>query len=747
MNKEITFKAKVIKNRYNSEDFKIYVVDVDDNIYKNIKTNKNKEYIIVGNTPNLIPDIEYSITATEEINKSFGYQYKVKNIRRDKPTDYNTSMNFFKEIITEKQAKTLLDVYPNIIDKVIKNDLDDVDLNKTKGIKEKTFNSIKNKIISNFCLIELVDTFGGLIDMNTIKKLYDTYGTTEAVKRELRKDPYKCLCKLSRVGFKTADSVLLNLQENNKLHPDKFKFSFDYELKFSEERMKACLVYMLEQNESEGNTLMMLKNARKECGKLVPECLDKFVTVIKNSKEDIHVDLENKTVSTQSAYESEMKIKYLVDEMVYNDCYKQWNSNYELYREVEGFAMTDEQLKTLDMMCNNNIGLLTAPAGSGKSMSVKALLNMLDDLHKTYTLMTPTGASSKVLSEYTKRECGTIHRQLKYNPSNKENKWGYNNSNKLDVDIIIIDEFSMVDIYLMSHVLDAVDIKKTKLLFVFDPFQLPSVGCGNIAQNLLSSNIVPTVFLSKIFRYNEGGLMEVATKIRNSERFVENGFKGNKVFGTNKDFIFCGLDDNKIPKQVLGIYNKMLNDGYDIEDIMILSSQNKGDYGTKNINKIIQSFLQKKRKTKFIMRGDTKFHEGDKIIQTVNNYKAITINEEETSIFNGNTGIIVKVWFDSIDINFDGTIVHYTKQELLQIELGYCISIHKSQGSSAKQVIVISPKAHTFMLNSNLLYVAVTRAKERVYMLGDINIINSAIKKKENFNRDTYLKQEYNKIA
>ena len=114
MNKEITFKAKVIKNRYNSEDFKIYVVDVDDNIYKNIKTNKNKEYIIVGNTPNLIPDIEYSITATEEINKSFGYQYKVKNIRRDKPTDYNTSMNFFKEIITEKQAKTLLDVYPNI---------------------------------------------------------------------------------------------------------------------------------------------------------------------------------------------------------------------------------------------------------------------------------------------------------------------------------------------------------------------------------------------------------------------------------------------------------------------------------------------------------------------------------------------------------------------------------------------------------------------------------------------------------
>jgi uncharacterized membrane-anchored protein len=128
MNNEVRFKATIIRNRFNGEDFKIYVVDVNKQIYSNIKGNKNIEYIIVGNTPNLIPDVEYEITATEEINKSFGIQYKVKTIKRDKPTDYNSSKSFLDEILTENQSEVLLSVYPNIIDKIVKNDLIDIDL-------------------------------------------------------------------------------------------------------------------------------------------------------------------------------------------------------------------------------------------------------------------------------------------------------------------------------------------------------------------------------------------------------------------------------------------------------------------------------------------------------------------------------------------------------------------------------------------------------------------------------------------
>jgi exodeoxyribonuclease V alpha subunit len=147
MSNEVKFKATIIRNRFNSEDFKIYVADVNKQIYKDLKGNRNNEYILVGNTPNLIPDVEYDITAIPEINKKFGIQYKVLTIKRDKPTDYNSSKSFLDEILTKAQSEVLLSVYPNIIDKIVKNDLGDIDLQKTKGIKEPTFDKIKNKVI------------------------------------------------------------------------------------------------------------------------------------------------------------------------------------------------------------------------------------------------------------------------------------------------------------------------------------------------------------------------------------------------------------------------------------------------------------------------------------------------------------------------------------------------------------------------------------------------------------------------
>lgn len=1065
MSKEVEFRATIINNRYNSEEYKIYVADVNNKIYPNIQSNKNNEFVLVGNMPNLVPNIEYDISASIEINKNYGIQYKVKNIRRDKPTDLDSAKSFLEEVLTEKQAKVLLSEYPNIIDKVVKNDLSDIDLDKLHGIGQKTFNDIKAKIIENFCLIDLVDKFGGLIDMTIIKKLYDKYTNVKIVEKELRQDPYRCLCELSRVAFKTADSILLNIEKMNNDNPTKYKFKFNYELKHSTQRMKSCLNYILRENESSGNTKMTLKEARVNCGKLVPECIDLFVSVIKESNEDIYIDMESKMISTVSAYNTEKQISDFINDINENPI--TWGINYEIYREVENMSMTDEQLETLGMMCNNNIGILTASGGCvdcdteffngyewkkiseysddfvlqynsdgssnlvkptryikqncnllyhmknksgsvdqvlsndhnvvymnntkknpkltkdyfsnirmqnennkkgfngrfittfnhdgkginlseyeirlmcavisdgnfsskngknrcrinlkkqrkkdrleyilnklnieystttgavgykcylfkspriekeftrywydcsneqykiiadeilywdgcirgnrksysttseknanfiqfafsaigvratigsndrigeeyttgnkkyirkskeytvvisnnntvsirnkdfkndikeyktkdgyeycftvdssmlilrrnnrifitgncGKSASVKALINMLEDNNKTYRLMTPTGASSKVLEDYTKRKCGTIHRQLEYKPTGDgTNPWGYNENNKLTEDIVIVDEFSMVDIFLFKHLIDAIDTTKTKLLLVFDPYQLSSVACGNVAQDLLSSEKIPTTILTKIFRYGEGGLMNVVTKIRNSEKFLPSDFKGTKVFGSKKDFIYCELAQELIQKQVLKIYGKLLSDGYSLQDIMVLSSQNKGDYGTKAINKHIQSLMQRSNKTNFVMRGDTKFHKGDKVIQIINNYKAETPLGEETQIFNGNTGVIVAVKFNEIEVEFDKVIIRYSKEDLHQLELGYCISIHKSQGSSAKQVIVIAPRSHSFMLNSNLLYVGGTRAKERVYVVGNIVTINSAIKKKENLARVTWLR-------
>lgn len=675
----------------------------------------------------------YDVICIKEMNKKFGIQYKLKNMMIDVPKDKDSSRIFLYEIISENQADVLLDAYPDIINKIIKNDLKDIDFDKTKGIKEVTFSKIKKKVIENFVLIDIVNLFDGCVTMSTIKKMYEKYTSVELLKNKLSKNPYKCLCGISRVGFKSADEILLRM-ENSKSK----NIEFDEDLRSSKQRMLACIDYILLNNESNGNTQLDIKELRIESYKLTPECIGHFVDIIKNEENMIYVDYDNKIVSRKVTHDAEVYIaKVLKNAVKVNN---KWYFKTELYRDCNNVSLTDEQLNSLDNLCNYNVSIVTASAGSGKSMSVKNMISMLEDNGKTFLLCTPTGKSSEVLGDYCDRDAGTIHRQLDYNPANKNGGWGYNEENKLTVDVVFIDEFGMTDVYLMQNLLKAIDVNKTKIVLVFDSYQLSSVGCGNIAHDILTSKVIPTTILTKIFRYNEGGLMQVATKIRNSEKFLDSDFKDTKIFGSNKDFIYSETFQMKIIQKTIKIYNKLIKEGYKIEDILILVAQNKGDYGTKAINASIQKSVQQGKNNRFIMRGKDKFYKGDKVIQICNNYKAMTPLFDKEHVYNGNTGIIIDVDYNFVTVDFGNKQILYKKEELNQLELGYCISIHKSQGSQAKQVIVLSPKSHTFMLNSNLLYVAVTRAKERVFMLGNIITINSCIKKKENLNRKTCLK-------
>ncbi|WP_075810294.1 AAA family ATPase [Clostridium perfringens] len=739
MNKEIkNFKVKIIKERFAKEDFKIYVVDIIEG--ESIKTNKNNEYVINGNVHTLYPNVEYEVKGEEEIHKTFGYQYKIVNIRRDKPIDTDSSRAFLKEIITEKQTDVLLSVYPDIIDRVIKNNIEDIDLNKTKGIKEKTFNIIKNRILENFVLIDLIDRFGGALSFSNVKKLYDQYTSVRKVEQELKKDPYKCLCKLSRIAFKSADKILLNLEDKSKKDENIFNFGFD--LISSKQRLRACLDYSLKENEMKGNTIASLKEIAKSCSKLTPESMQHFLEVI-NEEENYFVDKKRDVIAIKETYETEKYIAKTLLEVLDNSV--DWNIETEVYRVDEDVKLTDEQLNTLNNLVKYNVSVLTAPAGAGKSQSVKMAVNMLEDLEKSYIMMTPTGKSSEVLAEYSGKDVGTIHRKLGFNPSATPS-WGYNENRKLDVDVVFVDEFGMVDIFLMKHLLEAIDVERTKILFVFDAYQLASVGCGNIAYDLLTSGVIPINELTKIFRYGEGGLMNIATKTRNSESFLPNNFQGVQSFGTKKDYIFIQKDDVKTTQQMVQIYDKLLKDGYSIEDISVVVSQNKGAYGTKNLNKSIQDLVQSNKENNYIKRGDTIFYVGDKVIQVVNNYKALKTNGEEDHIYNGNTGIVLAIRNDVLVVGFKNKKIVYSREELEQLELGYCTTIHKMQGSSSKQVIMITPKNHAFMLNSNLLYVGETRAKERVWHVGDILTVNRAIKKKENLQRNTYLDKFLRKI-
>ena len=644
---------------------------------------------------------------------------------------------FLSEIMTENQAKILVENYPDIIQKVKNNDLADIDLSKLKGIKEKTFENIKNKIITNFALMDLVIEFKNVLSMNVIKRIYDEYSSIDKLKEKLKVEPYTTLTRVSRIGFKTADSIVLQLQKENVI-------DFGYDVKTSPDRCLSCMLYLLEENENEGHTKMNLADLRQQCLKIVPSCAEHFVNVIKDGS--IYYNKDNMEVSLRATYDTE---KYIADTIIYglNNNSNVWDFDVQKYRAVGEFELSDEQIQILDVVCKNNIAILNGFAGAGKTASTQGIINMLKDNNKSFLLMSPTGRAAKVLHENTNEPASTIHRGLGYVPPNQ---WTYNEWQKLHTDIVIVDEFSMVDVWLFKKLLDAIDFNHTKLLMIGDNAQLPSVSCGNLLHDFMEANIIPTVTLNKIFRYSSGGLMKVATDTRCCKEYLTKDMKNTATtFGGNEDYMFIDLASELIPKNVVALYKKLLDNGSSIEDIQVLTAKNVGECGSVELNNMIQRVANPNYGSEVNMKiGDTTYYEGDLILQCVNNYKAELdtkhLSNEELMAYgfiddvptacvaNGETGIIKEIYNTYVIIDFNGIFVKYYRNDMNMVKLGYAISIHKSQGGGFKKVILCTPQSHIFMLNSNLLYVGLTRMKEKLYHLGSLQSVNQAVKKKAN---------------
>lgn len=739
-NKQYKFKGEIVRCTYDTPDFKIYAMKVDKELYPDIKQNKYKNVSILGELYDLIEGIEYEVTAEEQINK-YGVSYKVLNIRRDLPTDAAGTYAFLSEILTENQALVLMENYPTIIQKVKNNDLDDIDLSKLKGIGKKSFEKIKDKIITNYCLMDLVAEFKNVLSMTMIKKIYDKYSSIEKLKAKLKTEPYTTLTRISGVGFKTADSIILEMQKEDVI-------DFEYDVKTSPDRCLACMLYLLKENENEGHTLMNLAELRTECLKLVPDCINHFSNAVKNI--DIYYNKERMEVALHETYDTE---RYIAKRILFNLNRKNniWNYNTAAYKKVNGFELSDEQIEILDIVCKNNISILNGNAGSGKTASTQGLIKMLKDHNKSFLLLSPTGKAAKVLAENTGEKASTIHRGLGYTPPNK---WIYNEWHQLDADIVIVDEFSMVDIWLFKRLLDAIDFEHTKLLLIGDNAQLPSVSSGNLLHDFMETNIIPTVTLTKIFRYSEGGLMKAATDMRCCKPYLSKDMKGKMTsFGDNKDYTFIDLPSDLIPQNAVALYKKLMDKGLSTEDIQVLTAKNVSDCGTVVLNNMIQRVANPNYGSEVNMKiGDTTYYEGDLILQKVNNYEA-ELDEREFDeyeyadetptafIANGETGVIREIYNSYLVVDFDGILVKYYRSDMNMVGLGYCTTIHKSQGSSIKNVILCSPQSHIFMLNSNLLYVGLTRMKERCYHLGTLQSVNQATKKKANLSRNTFMQQ------
>ena len=528
---------------------------------------------------------------------------------------------------------------------------------------------------------------------NKLDMHYD--GDLKRFRDELQANPYHVLIDICGMSFTYADNITMRYHHAK---PDAYC------------RCQYAVYAVLQKNELDGNTRMTDAKLAKGVFDIANEVMGHIVNVVKDDPL-IHYEPSRHLVAFEQTYNDELLIAdHIKARLARHEPIKH---DIEQYRCDGDMELTDEQMSALRMVLDNGVCMLNGQAGSGKSQTTKAILDMLDDLGKSYVCLTPTGISSKVMRSYTGRPASTIHMFLM-------NVW--------KPDYVVIDESSMVSVHLLAILLSQIGYEP-KLVFIADNAQLASIQCGSLVQNMIDSGLIPRVELTKIFRYNSSGIVTMATDIRHGSC--------DHLTTDFPDYLFVLEDENHPIGQVVEQYDRLIADGYSIDDIVVLCPFNKR-VGADAINAAISA----KYNPNEPVRKNSVIKLGDKVLNCKNNYH---VDGKNDMIANGDVGYLRSIEYDyatktnTVMVEFADGIKNVGSLSVLK--QAYAMSTHKSQGSSAKAVIVLIDPMHGFMLSRNLLYTAVTRARERLVVIGDADTIRRGIKVEENTQRNTWLKE------
>lgn len=589
-------------------------------------------------------------------------------------------------------------------------------LAEVKGISERKAMEIADQVNEKRDLRQamiFLQQYG--ITMNLAVKVYQQYG--QEVYGIIRENPYRLADDIEGVGFRTADEIAVRVG---------IRMDSDF-------RIRSGILYVLLQASTEGHTYLPEEELTRRTGQLLEvgeEQIEKQYMDLAIERKIIMKQGENQTqIYAASFYYMEANTATML---------KQLNVSYDVpdleieerVRRIEkqtGMELDEHQMTAVKEAVRNGLLIITGGPGTGKTTTINTIIKYFEMEGLDIFLAAPTGRAAKRMSETTGFEARTIHRMLELN-GGVDGAAGFerNEQNPLETDVVIIDEMSMVDISLMYALLKAVAVG-TRLILVGDVNQLPSVGPGSVLRDIIRSHECNVVMLTKIFRQaSTSDIIVNAHKIN----------QGEEVTLDNKsmDFFFLKrYDADVIISVVLQLIKQKLPKFVDATpyDIQVLTPMRKGLLGVERLNGILQRYLnppspQKREKE----HGDILFREGDKIMQTRNNYQleweirtkyGLSV-DKGTGVFNGDMGIVREIndFAETMTVEFDeGRMVEYPYKLLDELELAYAITIHKSQGSEYPAVVIPLLSGPSMLMNRNLLYTAVTRARKCVTLVGN----------------------------
>jgi len=690
----------------------------------------NKTVTFTGYFADLNEDDMYCFYGKTIDHPRYGIQFDVTNYERLKPDDVDGLVEFLSSDlfkgVGEKLAKSIVNTLgENVLDEILKDESCLLLVPKMTSKKAHTIYETLCKYEESHQITVYLSNLG--FNIKDALSIYNLYKKETIIK--LENNPY-CLIDDELSTFPKVDEIAI-------------KFNIE---ELDERRIKACIIYIMNNILFTNSDTYLFYEEIYE-GVLNYLKIDLDENIFKSYLDELILTrkvcfLDNKYY-IKEMYDAEVNISkdisYLVNQKVRKNskisyCIEELENTYNIkYNEKQKEAI----IKSLE----NNITIITGGPGTGKTTIIKAICEIYQMLYdydfntatNKIALLAPTGRASKRMSESTLIPAFTIHRFLKWNK--ETNEFSVNEFNKDTHHLIIVDEFSMVDLLLFDSLLKGLT-RNIKLVIVGDHNQLPSVGCGNVLKDLIESEFIDTVFLEHLYRQDENSYINsLALEIKNNEL-------SDSFLDTKSDYTFLKCNSYSIVENLKKICFQLIDKGYDYKRVQIMAPIYASVNGIDNLNKELQEIFNpydfSKNEIKY---GEVIYRENDKVLQLV--------NIPEDNVSNGDIGVIKNILKEDnktyIYIDFDGNLVKYESKDLNKIKHGYVISIHKSQGSEFELCIILMANNYKRMLYRKLIYTAVTRAKKKLIIIGEpdsfvysVNNVNEKLRKTNLINQLTY---------